>query len=430
MAEIFAKHDLEDPEGETVMTDFDWIQTKVIDGAKYSFNATKVRTDHWEVDFVRDGKHGLSAKGNAIKAMAFVMNAFRQFVESKNPKRIEFSAKSDELTRISLYKRLIDRFGGDYYVQHHPRIGMGSAPKYDTFMLLKPAIKEARSSNKSTANLGTTRASANDIKSALKWVSKHAGIPLEDLRANLIGSTSHVLLGKKSDAGDVDVAVDESRHDRDEILKKMMDATAQGEVHRTGAGVFSFAVPVPGDRSVQVDLMFVPSAKWARWSFHSAPDSKYKGAVRSLLFVNVMKRIFEPGKDLEIKEGGETVVRARRSFKADVGLERLFKVARPRRDGKGRTKTLAKVTGAELRAELDRMGRDDRFSADPDPITDPDLAAELMFGRGVRAKDVMSVEQVVSLIKKRPDAELIFRGTMDDLRDMDLEVPPELERFR
>lgn len=289
---------------------------------------------------------------------------------------------------------------------------------------------EAKSSGKSTAGLGTTRADASDIKSALAFVAKHTGIPLANLKANLIGSTQQTLSGAKKDSGDIDIAVEEGKYNRDEVIKKMLDATAQAEIHRAGAGVFSFAVPVISGRKVQVDLMFVPSEKWARWAFHSAPDSRYKGAVRSLLLVNVMKQVFEPGRDLEIKENGQTVLRVRRSFKADVGLERLFKLAKLRKDGKGRTKSLAKVTPGEIRAELDRLGRDDKFDPSPDPITDPDEAAALMFGEGTTAKDIMSVEQVVALIKKRPDAALIFKNAMDDLREMNLQVPPELEQYR
>jgi hypothetical protein len=291
---------------------------------------------------------------------------------------------------------------------------------------------EAKSSGKSTAHMGTTRASANDIKSALKFVAKHAGLDLDEIKTSLIGSTEKTLAGKQQDSGDIDIAVEEGSVDREAVIQKMLDATGTDEIHRAGAGVFSFAVPVPGDRKVQVDLMFVPSKKWAKFSFHSAPDSKYKGAVRSLLFVNMMKQIFEPGKDLEVKdpEDGEPVIRVRRSFKADVGLERLFKVRPMRKDGKGRTKNLAKATAEEVSAELKRMGLDHKFDPSSDPITDPDQAASLMFGKGVKAKDVMSVEQIVNIIRKRKDASTIFKNTMDDLKEQGLEVPPELEQYK
>jgi hypothetical protein len=298
-------------------------------------------------------------------------------------------------------------------------------------MKIYELFEARKSSNKSTRDLGTTRATSNDIKSALAFVSKHAGIPIDDLKANLLGSTPHTLAGQKTDSGDIDVAVDASKYNEDSIVKKMLDATGQGEIHRAGKGVFSFAVPVEGGNKVQVDLMLVPSTEWARWAFHSAPGSKYKGAVRSLLLVNMMKQVWEEGKDLEVDgEDGEPVIRVRRSFKADEGLERIFKVRPMRKDGKGRTKNLGKVTAKDVQAELDRMGLDHKFDPRADPIRDPNKAAQLMFGHGVKAKDILSVEQIVSLIKKRKDAKEIFQNTMNDLREQDLEVPPELEQYR
>lgn len=298
-------------------------------------------------------------------------------------------------------------------------------------MKIHELFEARKSSNKSTKDLGTTRATSKDIKSALAFVSKHAGIPLDDLKANLLGSTPHTLAGNKEDSGDIDIAVDASKYLEKSIVQKMLDACGQDEIHRAGKGVYSFAVPVEGGNKVQVDLMLVPSTEWARWAFHSAPGSRYKGAVRSLLLVNMMKQVWEDGKDLEVDgEDGEPIIRVRRSFKADEGLERLFKVRKMRKDGKGRTKTLAKATAKEVQAELDRMGLDHKFDPRPDPIRDPDKAAALMFGKGVKGKDILSVEQIVNLIKKRKDAKEIFQNTMDDLREQGLEVPPELEQYR
>ena len=293
-------------------------------------------------------------------------------------------------------------------------------------------LYEAKSTNKSTAHLGTTRASADDIKSALKFVAKHTGLDHDEIKTSLIGSTNKTLSGKQKDSGDIDIAVEEGSVDMKEIVQKLLDATGTDEIHRAGKGVYSFAVPVPGDRKVQVDLMFVPSKKWAKWSFHSATDSKYKGAVRSLLLVNMMKQIFEDGKDLEIADpdDGEPVIRVRRSFKADTGLERLFKVRPMRKDGAGRTKNMGKATAEDVTAELKRMGLDRKFDPTPDPITDPDQAAELIFGKGVKATDTLSVEQIINIIKKRSDAETIFKNTMADLLEADYEIPPELEKYR
>lgn len=299
-------------------------------------------------------------------------------------------------------------------------------------MKIVELFEARKSSGKSTKDLGTTRATANDIKSALAFVAKHAGIPLEELKVNLLGSTPKTLSGKQKDSGDIDIAVSSEKYDTDEIVQKMLDATGTDEIHRAGKGVYSFAVPVISGNKVQVDLMMTKSTGWAKWSFHSATDSKYKGAVRSLLLVNMMKQIFEDGKDLEVADpdDGEPVIRVRRSFKADVGLERLFKVRPMRKDGEGRTKNMGKATAEDVAAELKRMGLDHKFDPSPDPITDPDQAAELIFGKGVKAIDTLSVEQIINIIKKRNDAETIFKNTMADLLEADYEIPPELEKYR
>jgi hypothetical protein len=287
---------------------------------------------------------------------------------------------------------------------------------------------EAKSSGKSTAHLGTVKANKDDILKALQFVSQVTNLSVEDLKDSLLGSTKKTLAGKQEESGDIDIAIqDQGEEYRNKIVKLMLKQTNTNEIHRAGDGVFSFAVPV-NDKKVQVDLMFVKSKDWAKWSYHSDVNSKYKAAVRSLLFVNVMKQIFEKDKDLEVKdEGGDTIIRVRRSFKADVGLERLFKVKPMRKDGKGRTKTLAKSTAKEVQKELDKMGLSHKFDPNPDNITDPEKAARLMFGKSVKAEDVKSVEQVISLIKKRKDADIIFKNTADDLKDAKFEIPPEIK---
>lgn len=289
-------------------------------------------------------------------------------------------------------------------------------------------LYEVKSSGKSTAKLGTTRASKNDILIALTFVSKNTGISIQDLKDNLLGSSAKTLSGITPDSGDVDIAIEDARIDRDDVIKKLLQATKQKSVHRTGDGLYSFAIPVSSNRSVQVDLIFTKSTKWTKWTYHSA-DSKYKAAVRSLLLVNIMKQIYEPGKDLEIKEDGETIIRVRRSFKADVGLERLFKLRKMLKNGK-RSSSLVKVSPEEIQAELQRIGKTDKFSSEKDIITDPDRAATLMFGIGIKNNDTKSVEQIINIIKTRKDADIIFKNTMNDLKDSGLKVPPELEKFR
>lgn len=281
-----------------------------------------------------------------------------------------------------------------------------------------------------TSTFNTVRATKDDIVKALDFVSKHTGIDRQKLEANLLGSTSHTLAGKKKDSGDIDIALEDGMFDRKDIVEKLKQVTGMDKVHQTGGGTFSFAVPTGADRRVQVDLMFVPSEKWARFGFHSAIDSQHKGAVRNRLLDSLMKRIFEKGKDISVydEEHGVEAVRVRRVFKRDGGLERIFKVAPMRKDGKGR---VAPRTGTaeEADAILKQLGRKETFSKDPDPILDPDKAAEFMFGKGVKAKDALSAEQVIKLIFRRPDHPEIFKDAIKAIELIGQPVPDEIEQF-
>lgn len=279
-----------------------------------------------------------------------------------------------------------------------------------------------------TADLGTQRANKQDIEAALRFITKHTGVTYETLAANLLGSTEHTLAGHRKDSGDIDIAFEESKHDRDTLIAKMKVATGMDKVHQTGAGVYSFAVPV-GNKKVQVDFMFVPSEKWARFGYGSHHSSKHKGVVRTLLLVNLMKQLYVEGKDLQLKDdAGNDIVRVRRSFKPDVGLERLFNLAPMRKDGKGRT-LLKKVKPEEIEAELKRMGHNVTFSKDPDPIRDPQVATTFMFGKGVKPEDIDTAEKIIALIMKRKDHATVLKNAAEDIVKIGLPLPDEMKKF-
>jgi hypothetical protein len=280
-----------------------------------------------------------------------------------------------------------------------------------------------------TSDLGTERANKQDMEAALKFIVKHTGLDMEELKSNLLGSTGHTLAGHRKDSGDVDIAFEDGKHNREELIAKMKAATGMEKVHQTGAGTYSFAVPGVGKKKVQVDFMFVPSEEWARFGYHSSHESKYKGVVRAMLFINLMQQLYVPGKDITIKDpDGTEVVRVRRAFKADGGLERLFKIAPMRKDGKGRT-ALRKATPEEVEAELKRMGQQVSFSKDADPIRDPQAAVTFMFGKGVKPGDVDTAEKIIALIKKRKDHAVILQNAAKDIEKLGLPVPDEIKEF-
>lgn len=281
-----------------------------------------------------------------------------------------------------------------------------------------------------TSAQGTQRATKRDIEAALEFVSRHTGIEISLLKKNLLGSTVHTLNGKQKDSGDIDIAIQADENDVPKMVERMRKATGMDKVHRTGEGVHSFAVPVSRTKKVQVDLMLVPSTEWALFGFHSAADSKHKGAVRNLLLVNLMKRIFEKGNDFVIHdEGGKEIIRVRRGFGSDTGLKRNFRMAPMRKDGRGRTGSMVKSTAQEIETELKRLGVKQSFNKSADPILNPDLAAEFMFGKETRAKDILSAEQVIALIFKRPDHVAIFKDSVKDFKKSKLTIPAELKQF-
>lgn len=284
---------------------------------------------------------------------------------------------------------------------------------------------------KATSKLGTVRATKEDILSALAFVHEHTGVSKETLSDRLLGSTRLTFLGHQKDSGDIDIALDNTEVNEQEVVDKM--TTATGNAPRVvGGHVYSFAVPTKQDRKVQVDLMFVPDVEWAKFSHHASEHSKYKSAVRNELLHSALKWSMEPGKDLRLKdERGNDIARASRAYKLDVGVERIFKVSPLRKDGNGRVKAPVKSTPADVQSALDQENHRGRFSAKPDIIRDPDKFAKLLFGPKAQAKDLMSTEQLITMISKykSKDAAAILKDAVRGIKRLKFPVPNELEQY-
>lgn len=52
-----------------------------------------------------------------------------------------------------------------------------------------------------------------------------------------------------------------------------------------------------------------------------------------------------------------------------------------------------------------------------------------MFGKGTKAKDIMSAEQVIKAIFKRKDHPAIFKDVVADFKRAGLDIPPEIQKF-
>lgn len=284
---------------------------------------------------------------------------------------------------------------------------------------------------KATAKLGTVRATQADFDAALLFVSRNTGVGVETLRSRLLGSGRLTAAGKQKDSGDIDIAMHDGEVQRELVIKRLTKATGHPPTE-IGGSTFSFAVPTGKDRKVQVDLMFVPDIKWALFSHHSAADSKHKSGVRNELIHSALKFSMVPGEDVRVKDAeGNDVIRASRSYKLDTGVERLFKIAPLRKNGKGRVKGVKHASPEEVQTALDQEGIKAKFSPEKDVIRDPDKVAELIFGSGVKGKDMLSTEQLINLIKakKKKHAEAIFKDAVKGIKRLKFPVPDELKIY-
>lgn len=283
---------------------------------------------------------------------------------------------------------------------------------------------------KATAEWGTERVLTVDMKEAISKISKALSIDESELSSHLIG-TSRLTYNKiKSSSGDIDIAF--KSEDPQKTHEKMMQLCSDRGLYNTGTQVGSYALEVNG-KKVQVDLMFVDSVDFAKFMYHSSEGEKseYPGAVRNIMLMTLVAGILENGKDFVLKQDGEIIARASRSLKLNVGLERLFKVAKMRKDGTGRTKSLEKVTPAELETELKDLdpSKVGSFDKDPDIINNPDSIAKFIFGNNAAATDIMTAEQVSALINSTfsgSKLEKIKANIIKQLEKSKFPVPKEL----
>ena len=278
-----------------------------------------------------------------------------------------------------------------------------------------------------------SRATSEEIKKALLFTAEATGLKYNDLVDGVLGSTQHVLSGHRKDSGDLDIALETTAVDQKEVVAKMKKAV-NGEAHFSpGLNTYSFAVPVAEDKKIQVDLMFVGNKNWSKFAYNTSPNSKHKGAVRNQIMFAVVLNKQEPGKDFVLKdEAGNTIARASRSMKFDVGIERLFKVAKLKKDGT-RKKTLDKVTPEELKLELETIDpkMKNKFEPNADIIVDPKIAVEWMFGPGVKPEDINTAEKVIATIRRKfskEEADKILAQAVENLNNNNLPIPDELSQ--
>ncbi len=238
-----------------------------------------------------------------------------------------------------------------------------------------------------------------DIDDTIKFVSYMINVPVEDLHP--IGST-----GKMYVSGDIDLAIDRKLYSPTYVQDKFEKFLIFGKQNR-GTNVDSYPVPICGEPErglVQVDFMFTPTPEWAKFSYYTGEtDSRYKGAVRTLLLMAIATTINEPDIDyFEYDEDGQLMIRVGRVFDLNIGLRRIFQYRPKRQDGKGYLKTMRSIDGQEYRKLFPDTWT---LPTTASTTNDPQTALNIMFGHSnVKVTDVETAEQVLQLIERFDDA--------------------------
>jgi hypothetical protein len=145
----------------------------------------------------------------------------------------------------------------------------------------------------------TRRIKQGEIAGTIKWLESVTGLDLHGVNdpgtnypVKWLGST-----GKKADSGDLDLAVELSEITKPE-LKAHLDTYVSGQkqdprdfVRLSGEAVH-FKTPILGDANngfVQTDFMFMPNIDWGSFFLAGGTDSQYKGMFRNVLMSSIAK---------------------------------------------------------------------------------------------------------------------------------------------
>jgi hypothetical protein len=138
-------------------------------------------------------------------------------------------------------------------------------------------------------NPRTQRINLADIRPTVQWLEAVTGLPL---LGNMLGST-----GQKPSSGDLDLAVDSNKVNKDALVKQLTDyVTQHGQeardwVRKSGTAVH-FLTPIAGKAGrgfVQTDFMFLSKPEFSKFILRQDPASEYKGATRNVLMNSLAK---------------------------------------------------------------------------------------------------------------------------------------------
>lgn len=279
--------------------------------------------------------------------------------------------------------------------------------------------------------------SRSEIEATLKYVSPLVGIPykstknqpgLEDSTLGSAGKTNAGEFGKKETVGDIDIVVDHSKYDFDELVSRLTQKLGPENMGKPmkGLGTIPTRIPVGGDPSkgyVQVDFMF---GKWdlLKWSY-TAPDpesnSKYKGVYRNVLLASIFIAMRDYLRDPETQE---LMAEIGPMFAVNTGVYTNIAHWPKKKDGT-RVKGKKKITKQEFR----ELYPEYKGPIKEIHLDDPQDIVDFLFPTAnARAKDLDSYEKLKDLlIKYKPEiAEQVLKSFAQGIEKMGKEVPEDI----
>jgi hypothetical protein len=144
----------------------------------------------------------------------------------------------------------------------------------------------------------TQRINRDDVPATIQWIESVTGVPFPE--ESWLGTT-----GRKSTSGDLDLAVDESKITKEDLIKVLLSNSVDAtDIKKSGDSVHVKA-PIAGNPAngfVQTDLMFGEPG-WQAFSMSGAPEgSKLTGMSRHVILASIVSAL-HPGIKWSYKHG-------------------------------------------------------------------------------------------------------------------------------
>lgn len=141
----------------------------------------------------------------------------------------------------------------------------------------------------SSGSVLTVSIKKSDVLPTVEWLETITGLELTD---HMLGTT-----GKKETSGDLDLAIDANKVNKDEFVAKLSEYIAKKGsdpkdwIRKSGISVH-FKTPVKGNEDlgyVQTDFMF-GEPEWMKWSLQGGKEgSQLKGSHRHIILASIAK---------------------------------------------------------------------------------------------------------------------------------------------